>query len=81
MRIKMAMFQASAELREYVSGGPPPKVSAPHAGAAPGWTRQQEEAARGYEGQRQVRGLDWAFVNGNGGIMSEECALVLGASR
>ena len=30
MRIKMAMFQASAELREYVSGGPPPKVSAPH---------------------------------------------------
>jgi acetyl-CoA C-acetyltransferase len=29
-------------------------------------------------GERQVSGLDFAFVNGNGGIMSEECALVLG---
>jgi acetyl-CoA acetyltransferase len=29
-------------------------------------------------GDRQVRGLEFAFVNGNGGIMSEECALVLG---
>ena len=27
---------------------------------------------------RQVPGLELAFVNGNGGIMSEECALVLG---
>jgi len=27
---------------------------------------------------RQVAGLELAFVNGNGGIMSEECALVLG---
>lgn len=27
---------------------------------------------------RQIPGLDLAFVNGNGGIMSEECALVLG---
>jgi acetyl-CoA C-acetyltransferase len=29
-------------------------------------------------GDRQVDGLEFAFVNGNGGIMSEECALVLG---
>jgi acetyl-CoA acetyltransferase len=29
-------------------------------------------------GERQVGGLELAFVNGNGGIMSEECALVLG---
>jgi acetyl-CoA C-acetyltransferase len=29
-------------------------------------------------GDRQVEGLELAFVNGNGGIMSEECALVLG---
>ena len=27
---KMAMFRASAELREYVSGGPPPLISGPH---------------------------------------------------
>src|SRR4051794_27209774 len=31
-------------------------------------------------GQRQVADLEFAFVNGNGGIMSEECALVLGAA-
>ncbi|MFN0027042.1 MAG: thiolase family protein [Acidimicrobiales bacterium] len=31
-------------------------------------------------GDRQVAGLDFAFVNGNGGIMSEECALVLGVA-
>ena len=29
-------------------------------------------------GERQVDGLELAFVTGNGGIMSEECALVLG---
>jgi acetyl-CoA acetyltransferase len=29
-------------------------------------------------GDRQVQDLQFAFVNGNGGIMSEECALVLG---
>ena len=28
---KMAMFRASAELRKYASGGPPPPVSGPHA--------------------------------------------------
>ena len=31
---KMAMFRASAELREYASGGPPPAVSGRHAEAA-----------------------------------------------
>jgi hypothetical protein len=30
---KMAMFRASLELREYVTGGPPPRVSGPHAEA------------------------------------------------
>jgi hypothetical protein len=29
----MAMFRASAELREYATGGPPPTVSGPHAEA------------------------------------------------
>jgi nucleoid DNA-binding protein len=28
---KMAIFRASAELREYATGGPPPTVSGPHA--------------------------------------------------
>lgn len=28
---KMAMFRASAELRAYSTGGPPPEVSGPHA--------------------------------------------------
>ena len=39
------------------------------------------EAARqlqGRAGQRQVRGCELAFVNGNGGIMSEQVSLVLG---
>lgn len=27
----MAIFRASAELREYASGGPPPPLSGPHA--------------------------------------------------
>lgn len=39
------------------------------------------EAARQVQqrgGDRQVKDLELAFVNGNGGIMSEECALVLG---
>jgi acetyl-CoA acetyltransferase len=33
---------------------------------------------QGRAGQRQVRGCELAFVNGNGGIMSEEVSLVLG---
>jgi acetyl-CoA acetyltransferase len=37
--------------------------------------RQVQQRGNG----RQVAGLELAFVNGNGGIMSEECALVLGA--
>ncbi len=40
------------------------------------------EAARqiqGRAGERQIPGLDLAFVNGNGGIMSEQVSLVLGA--
>lgn len=33
---------------------------------------------QGRAGERQVRGCEIAFVNGNGGIMSEEVSLVLG---
>lgn len=33
---------------------------------------------QGRGGERQIKDLSFAFVNGNGGIMSEECALVLG---
>ena len=39
------------------------------------------EAARqiqGRAGERQVKGLGFAFVNGNGGIMSEQASLILG---
>ncbi len=42
------------------------------------------EAARqlqGRAGERQVRDLELAFVNGNGGIMSEQASLVLGVER
>ena len=35
---------------------------------------------RGEAGERQVPGCEIAFVNGNGGIMSEQCALVLVAA-
>jgi acetyl-CoA acetyltransferase len=37
--------------------------------------RQQQGRAHG----RQVPGLEFAFVNGNGGIMSEQASVVLGA--
>ena len=33
---------------------------------------------RGEAGERQLSNCDLAFVNGNGGIMSEQCSLVLG---
>lgn len=36
---------------------------------------------RGEAGERQLRNCDLAFVNGNGGIISEEVSLVLGNSR
>jgi len=39
------------------------------------------EAARqlmGRAGERQIPGLDFAFVNGNGGILSEQVSLVMG---
>ena len=42
------------------------------------------EAARQIQGrgaERQVRDLEFAFVNGNGGIMSEQASLVLGVER
>jgi hypothetical protein len=33
---------------------------------------------QGRAGERQVQGCELAFVNGNGGIMSEQVSLVLG---
>jgi len=42
------------------------------------------EAARQIMGRaagRQVKGCDFAFVNGNGGIMSEQVSLILGRNR
>jgi acetyl-CoA acetyltransferase len=39
------------------------------------------EAARQIQGhaeERQVKDLEFAFVNGNGGIMSEQVSLILG---
>jgi hypothetical protein len=42
------------------------------------------EAVRQIQGRadrRQIPGLDLAFVNGNGGILSEQVSLILGAER
>ncbi|MFN0092219.1 MAG: thiolase family protein [Acidimicrobiales bacterium] len=36
---------------------------------------------QGRSGDRQVKDLEFAFVNGNGGIMSEQASLVLGVER
>ena len=36
---------------------------------------------QGRAGERQIPDLDMAFVNGNGGILSEQVSLVLGAER
>ena len=41
------------------------------------------EAVRQIQGRadgRQVNDLEFAFVNGNGGIMSEQVALILGTN-
>ncbi len=49
-----------------------------------GGTSHVTEAVRqlqGRAGDRQIPGLDLAFVNGNGGILSEQVSLVLGAER
>ena len=50
------------------------------AGAAGGMTHVVEGARQimGVAGERQVRSCDAVFVSGNGGIMSEQCALILG---
>ncbi|NNL86515.1 MAG: thiolase family protein [Myxococcales bacterium] len=48
-----------------------------------GGTSHVTEAARqvqGRCGERQIKDLEFAFVNGNGGIMSEQASLVLGAN-
>jgi acetyl-CoA acetyltransferase len=51
-------------------------------GMAGGMSHVTEAALQiqGRAGSRQVRDLEFAFVNGNGGIMSEQVSLVLGAN-
>ena len=36
---------------------------------------------RGSAGERQVEHRDLAFVNGNGGSLSQQCSLILGRER
>lgn len=59
------------------------QLSFGQAGLAGGATHVTEAVRqlRGDAGERQVPGPSLAFVNGNGGIMSEEVSLVLGAER
>ena len=56
------------------------QLSFGQAGLAGGMSHVTEAARQlqGRAGQRQVRDCQLAFVNGNGGIMSEEVSLVLG---
>lgn len=49
-----------------------------------GGTSHVTEAVRQLQGRavaRQVAGLELAFVHGNGGVMGEQCSLVLGSDR
>jgi acetyl-CoA acetyltransferase len=57
------------------------QLSFGQAGLAGGMSHVTEAArqVQGRAGERQVRDLEFAFVNGNGGIMSEQASLVLGA--
>lgn len=56
------------------------QLSFGQAGLAGGMSHVTEAVRqlRGNTGARQVKNCDFAFVNGNGGVMSEECSLVLG---
>lgn len=59
------------------------QLSFGQAGVAGGMSHVTEAARQiqGRAGERQVSDLEFAFVNGNGGIMSEQVSLVLGANR
>jgi len=59
------------------------QLSFGQAGVAGGMSHVTEAARQiqGRAGERQVAGLDFAFVNGNGGILSEQASLVLGRER
>jgi acetyl-CoA acetyltransferase len=58
------------------------QLSFGQAGLAGGMSHVTEAArqVQGRAAERQVKGLEFAFVNGNGGIMSEQASLVLGAN-
>lgn len=59
------------------------QLSFGQAGVAGGMSHVTEAVRQlqGRAGDRQVKELEFAFVNGNGGIMSEQASLVLGVSR
>lgn len=56
------------------------QLSFGQAGLAGGMSHVTEAVRQlqGRAGQRQVKGLECAYVNGNGGIMSEQVSLILG---
>lgn len=56
------------------------QLSFGQAGLAGGMSHVTEAARQiqGRAGKRQVKGLEFAYVNGNGGIMSEQVSLILG---
>jgi acetyl-CoA acetyltransferase len=56
------------------------QLSFGQAGLAGGMTHVTEAVRQlqGRAGQRQVKDCELAFVNGNGGVLNEECSLVLG---
>lgn len=58
------------------------QLSFGQAGIAGGMSHVTEAArqVQGRAGARQIRDLEFVFVNGNGGIMSEQASLVLGAA-
>ncbi|HEX2172108.1 MAG TPA: thiolase family protein [Dehalococcoidia bacterium] len=59
------------------------QLSFGQAGLAGGMSHVTEAARQlmGRAGDRQLARCEAAFVNGNGGILSEQCSLVLGTSR
>ena len=59
------------------------QLSFGQAGIAGGMSHVTEAVRQlqGRAGERQIPDLDLAFVNGNGGILSEQVSLVLGAER
>lgn len=59
------------------------QLSFGQAGLAGGMSHVTEAVRQlqGRAGERQVKGLELAYVNGNGGILSEQVSLVLGRNR